>query len=241
MNKAKDKFFIGIMCIILGIVLALQFRIVQDRYLEGAIPSQRALELESELKKIKLEKENLLNELSVYEKRLKEIEETAASENILIKNMKSELEKYKILAGFTTVKGPGVQVVIDDPPKDSQYSSEISTITIRYDLLLSLINVLNAAGAEALSINGQRVLSKTEIHYANNSVTINNIPTVPPFIIKAIGNSDTLESALNFRFGVVWDMRENYGLQVNIKKEDEIIIDRYNDIIKFKYAQPVEE
>lgn len=241
MKKVKDKFFIGFMCIILGIVLALQFRIVQEKYLEGAIPSQRAVELESELIKVKEDKKALLDELSSYEKKLKEIEETAANENILIKNLKDELEKYKILAGFTNVKGRGIQVVIDDPPQDSQFNSEISTITVRYDLLLSTINNLNSAGAEALSINGQRILATTEIHYASNSVIINNVPTAPPFIINAIGNPDTLESALNFRFGIVWDMRENYGLQVNIKKFDELLIPRYNNIIKFRYAESVNE
>jgi len=240
MKNAKDKLFIGIMCILLGIVLALQFRIVQDRILEGTIPGQRALELETELKRVKEEKEALLAEIDDYEKKIKEIEETAASENTLIKNLQNELEKYKIIAGFTNVKGPGIQILVDDPPKEAQFNSDISIITIRYDLLLSLINVLNAAGAEAISINDQRVISTTEIHYANNSVIINNVPTVPPFIIKAIGNPDTLESALNFRFGIVWDMRENYGLIVNINKVDELEILRFNDIIKFRYAKPSE-
>ncbi|MDK2918220.1 MAG: hypothetical protein PWQ37_953 [Candidatus Petromonas sp.] len=241
MIKLKDSFFIGIMCVILGIVLALQFKVVQGSYLDGLIPSQRALELESELKNIKEEKKNLLNELSAYEKKLKEIEEAASKENVLIKNLNKELEKYKMIAGFKNVKGPGIQIIVDDPPKEPGFESEGSIIVYRYDLLLGIINVLNAAGAEAVSINNQRIISTTEIYYANNTVKINSVPTAPPFVITAIGNPDTLESSLNFRFGIVWEMRENYNLQVNIKKIDEVTIGRYNDIVKFRYAKPVDE
>lgn len=241
MKKAKDKFLIGFMCIILGIVLAMQFRIVQGNYLGGAIPSQRALELESELKKIKEEKQNLLSELDLYEKRLRQIEESASKDNVLIKNLNKELEKYKVIAGFESVKGPGIQVVIDDPPRTTELINDYSTISVNYDLLLALINVLNSAGAEAIAINDQRIISTTGILYANSNVKINSVPTSPPYIIKAIGNPDTLESVLNFRFGIVWDMRENYLLQVNIKKMDEIVIPRYNDIVKFRYAKIVNE
>lgn len=241
MNRLKDKIFIGIMCVILGIVLALQFRIVQGNYLEGSIPSQRALELESEIKKIREEKQNLLTELNTYEKKIKEIEETAAKENVLIKNLNKELEKYKIIAGFKNVKGPGIEIVIDDPPKEPGFENEGSIIMYNYDLLLSVINILNASGAEAISINDQRMISTTEIHLAGNSVKINSVPTAPPYVIKAIGNSETLESALNFRYGIISDLRERYNLQVNIKKANELIVPRYNDIVKFRYAESIDE
>ncbi len=241
MKNFKDKFFIGFMCIILGVVISLQFRIVQGSYLEGVIPSQRAIELGSELKKTNEEKQNLIEEINEYEKKMKEIQESASQENQLIKNLNNELEKYKIISGLKTVNGPGVEIVIDDPPRELGYENDGSTIMYRYDLILSVINVLNAAGAEAISINDQRIISTTAIRYASNSVKINTVPTVPPFIIKAIGNPETLESALNFRFGIVWEMRENYNLQVNIQKLDDLIIERYNEVIKFRYAEPNDE
>ncbi len=241
MKQIKDKFFIGIMSIILGIVISVQFRIVQTNFLEGVIPSQRAIELESELKKISEEKKNLMEELNNYEKKIKEIQESASQENELIKNLNKELEKYKIISGFKTVTGPGVQIVIDDPPSELGFENDGSIIMYRYDLLLSVINVLNSAGAEAISINDQRIISNTAIRYASNSVKINNMSTAPPFVIKAIGNPETLESALNFRFGIVWEMRENYNLHVNIKKMDELVIERYNEVIKFTHAQSKDE
>jgi uncharacterized protein YlxW (UPF0749 family) len=237
----KDKALLGFMCAILGIVLALQFRIVQANYLEGGVPSQRLLELKGELKKAQEEKQTLTEELYSYEQKLKEIEESASEGSAIIKRLNEELEKYKVIGGFTRVKGPGIEVIIDDPPKELGYDVDGSVIMYRYDYLLRIINYLNSAGAEAISINGQRIIANTEIQLAGNSLQINSVPTAPPIVIKTIGDADTLKSALDWRYGIVGEMREILNLQVDIKKLDELEIDRYNDVVKYKLAKPVDE
>lgn len=242
MKNIKGQLAVGIVCIVLGLVLAMQFRSVQNNYLEGIAPSQKAQELAGELKKIREEKQQLINEVNLLESKIKDIEEAESKEDVLVKNISAELEKYKIISGVRSVKGPGVVIVVDDPPRDPDFPSDVSVIMYNYDLLLSLINKLNDAGAEAITINEQRIVSRTEISLAGSNVNINSVPTAPPFIIKAIGNPDTLESTLNIRFGIVDQMRsDRYNLQISIKKQDEIIIPRYNEIIKFRYAKPVEE
>lgn len=241
MKSFKDKILLGIMCTILGIVLAIQFRIVQGNYLDGRIPSQRALELKIELKKVQEEKQNLMTELDKYMSNLKEIEESASEDSAIIKRLNEELEKYKNIGGFTRVKGPGIEVIIDDPVEDLEFQNDGSIIMANYDYLLRIINYLNSAGAEAISINDQRIIANTEIQLAGSSLRINSIPTAPPYIIKAIGDPDTLKSSLDWRFGIVSEMREYWNLQVDLKKVDEIVIERYNDIIKFKHAEPADE
>lgn len=240
MKSFKDKALLGFMCAILGVVLALQFRIVQANYLDGGIPSQRLLELKSELKNAQEEKNNLTEELDSYIEKLNKIEESASKDSAIIKRLNEELEKYKEIGGFTRVKGPGIEVIIDDPPKDLGFDLDGSIIMYRYDLLLQIINFLNSAGAEAIEINGQRIIASTEIQLAGQSLQINSIPTAPPIIIKAIGDADTLKSVLDWRYGIVGQMRE-LNLQVDIKKLDELEIDRYNDIVKYKLAKPVDE
>jgi uncharacterized protein YlxW (UPF0749 family) len=96
------------------------------------------------------------------------------------------------------------------------------------------------AGAEAISINGQRMIVTTEISLAGDNVNINTVPTAPPYIIKAIGNPDTIESTLTIRFGIIEQMK-SYGLRINIEKKKEIEIPRYSGIIKYRYAEPVAE
>ena len=111
---------------------------------------------------------------------------------------------------------------------------------VRSDLLLSLINKLKDAGAEAISINGQRIIARTEISLAGDNVNINTVPTAPPYTIKAIGNPDTVEGTLNIRYGIVEVMRNNYGLQVSIAKQEEIEIPRYSGVLRYLYAKPVD-
>jgi uncharacterized protein YlxW (UPF0749 family) len=243
MKKMKGQLAVGIVCVVLGLVLALQFRSVQSN-LEGIAPAQKAQELAGELKKVREEKKQLMNEVNLLESKIKEIEKAESKEDVLVKSISAELEKYKIISGLRSVKGPGVVVVVDDPPaKDMDYSSDdVSMIMYNYDLLLSLINKLNDAGAEAISINEQRIVSRTEISLAGSNVNINSVPTAPPFVIKAIGNPDTLESTLNIRFGIIDQMRsDHYNLRVSVKKQKELTIPRYNEIIKFRYAKPVED
>ncbi|WP_129596430.1 DUF881 domain-containing protein [Anaerophilus nitritogenes] len=242
MKKVKAQLAIGGICIILGLVITLQFRTVQNNILGGIASGQKAQELAVELKKAREEKDALIGEVNSLEAKLKEIEEAESKEDVLVKSISAELEKYKIFSGLRQVKGPGVVIVIDDPPADPEFPSNTSVIMYNFDLLLSLINRLNDAGAEAISINGQRIVSRTEISLAGNNVNINSVPTAPPFEIKAIGNAETLESALNIRFGIVEQMKsDNYNLLVSVKKKDEIVIPRYNEVIKFRYAKPVED
>lgn len=237
----KTNIMIGLVCVVLGIVFALQYKAVNDSYLEGLFPSQRALQLEAELGKVLEEKETLQNQLLEFEQELRSIQESESKENAVLKNLNEEILKYRLFGGFEDVQGQGLQITVDDPPKEMGFASgDGSVIMYNYDLLLSVINGLNAAGAEAISINGQRIIATTEIHLAGNNLNINNVPTAPPFVIKAIGNADTLEASLNIRFGIVWEMRENYKLQVNLKKFDTLYIEKYKDVVKFRYAKPVE-
>ena len=238
--KNKGYLSVGVVALIIGLLLSMQIKNIQGNYTGGLVPFQKAQGIANELKKVRAEKNILAEELANLEAKIKEIEDSEASEDILFRNIASELEKYKMLAGVTTVEGPGVLVTIDDPPQEDTFFNDASVIMYNYDLLLLLINKLKDAGAEAISINEQRIIAITEINLAGSNVNINSVPTAPPFIIKAIGNPDTMEATLNIRFGIVDQMTNRYNLQVLVEKEDDIVIPRYNDILKFRYAMPVE-
>lgn len=237
MKDLKGKIAFGILCAILGFSISLQFKTVKGNT-GGLLSTQKAQQLALELKELRTEKAALTEELTEWEIRLKEYEISEADESFIIKNLNKDLEKYQIISGYKNVEGPGIVVTIDDPVQEYLGQSSDSFIMYNYDLLLGIINKLNGAGAEAISINDQRYTSITEIYYISNSVLINSMPAIPPFTIKAVGNPESLEAALNIRFGIVQEMREMYNLQVTIKKENNIVIPRYNRTINFKYAKP---
>lgn len=238
-KKNKNYLLIGIIGIILGIIISVQFRVVQGNFLEGSNPFTRLQELSNAYNTVLTERDVLLSEIDEYQKKLSEIESDASRDNILVKNISSQLEEYKLLGGFLDVHGEGVQIILDNPAKDISQSSDVDII-YEYDLINILVNELNAAGAEAISINDERIISISEIRTAGNAVVINKVPQYPPFIIKVIGSKNTLEGAVNQRFGIVSTLRE-MGYFVEVKKSDQIEILKYNGIIEFNYAKTLKK
>jgi len=233
----KDKIWIGTACVILGVFIAFQMKFIQGTYLNGSTPTQKTTEILNEMAAVKAEKESLIEEVESLEKQLEDIQESASGESAVIKNLTDELNKYKAFSGMTKVSGQGVLVTIDNPPADNSYGLEVN-IAYDYKLLLELLNELNSAGAEAISINEQRMINSTEVRLAGTKVNVNTIPISPPFVIKAIGNSGTLDGALNQRFGIVANLRD-MGYYVEVKAIENVEIPAYNGTLKFKYATTV--
>jgi len=230
----KDYLWIGLICVILGIILAQQAKIIQRDMLDGLSPRQKSGELVSELQKVRDEKQVLLDQITALEERIRDIESSESNENVLIKSLNEDLERYKMFAGLSDVEGQGIVITIDNPPVDMNYAYEANFV-YDYHLLLSLVNELNAAGAEAISINEQRVTGTSEIRTAGNSININLIPQQAPFVVKAIGSSDTLDGAVNQRFGIVSQIRDKRYL-IEVKKSDTVKISKFNGVVDFRHA-----
>ena len=240
MKNIKEKIAIAVICGILGLVISMQIKSVQEVAEGGFLSTQQAQRLTVELRNLREEKQQLSEELTDFENRLRDYEISEADENLMISNLKNDLLRYQLLAGYIEGKGPGIVIEVDDPPAAFNQQESDSFIMYNYDILLAIINTLNAAGSEAIAINDQRYVSTTEIYYSNNALYINDTATTPPYTIKAIGNPETLEAALNMRYGVVWDMRNYYNLRVNVQKEEEVLMPRYNRVYEFEYAKPLE-
>ena len=239
MKIGKDQLMIGLICIVLGIFVAIQFKTVQKNVLQGLSPIQKSTQLVTELTKLKNERDLLQSEVETLDARLKEIEETESRGSVLIKNLNEDLNKYKALSGLVDVAGQGIEVLIDNPQRsiDSAYESNL---VYDYELILSMVNELNAAGAEAISINDQRVLSTTEIRAAGENINVNKIPQNLPLVIRAIGNNVTLENAITNRMGIVSELRDRKYI-VEVKRMEKVTILKYAGAVEFRYANIVQQ
>ncbi len=101
-----------------------------------------------------------------------------------------------------------------------------------------IVNELNNAGAEAISINGQRILGTTAITCSGTVITINGVKLSSPFKINAIGNPESL-SGIN-RNGGCLDYMQDTGVIVNIEKANNVTVEKYSGIINSKYMKTVE-
>ena len=130
--------------------------------------------------------------------------------------------------GKTDVQGEGIEVTL----KDSN-DEEISRITA--DDLILIVNSLKTAGAEAISINDERIINMSDIVDINQSfIKINGQRILSPYIIKAIGNQSYLESSLISNGGPVDEMKK-IGQNVSVTKSNKVIVPKYNKEIKIKY------
>ena len=143
-------------------------------------------------------------------------------------------------AGVVALQCPGVIVTIDDSKRSSKPGENPNLYLIHDDDILKVINELWAAGAEAVSINEQRLIASSEIRCAGPTLSVNNTRYSPPYDIRVIGDPQTLENALKMRGGVV-ETLQFWGIQVNIKKQEIVDIPAYKGSFHFEYAKPVKE
>ncbi len=124
-------------------------------------------------------------------------------------------------AGTVPVRGPGVRVVADDAPGADSARNEVLDSDLQ-----KLVNGLWKAGAEAISINGQRLTNLSTIRLAGTAITVNAHSLRRPYVISAIGNKDTLPARFaETSSGQAWlDLQREVGLQLSITPEPSLLI-----------------
>lgn len=238
MKNIKQYIALTLVSIFLGIILSIQFKTVNKTLGEGTLPTQRAQQLALELKKAQNERDTQSHMIEELENKIKQYEKGEVDKNVYAENLYNDTMKYRMLAGYLDVEGPGIVLEINDPPVDLQYGEGFG-IDDDLSLILQVISNLNAADAEAISINDQRYTAFTEIEKAGNHIEINGVSTNSPIVIKAVGNPQTLESALNFKGGLVQQLRD-YDYLVHLNQEVKVMIPKYRKIKEFIYSSPVE-
>ena len=137
--------------IILGILISLQVKVL-NRENNGMTTSKKGQELSIELKRLKKEEKELNMEIKAIKDNIDRYKKSEGSSAL-----KEELKEYETLAGYNNVEGEGIEIIIEDK-EGSQ--NNYSNIVYNYDLFLSMINKLNSAQANAISINGERIINE---------------------------------------------------------------------------------
>lgn len=223
--------------IVMGFMLSMQFKTVQGQSKPQLSSNNARIEdLTQQLKNTQDEKSALKQQVDDLNQKLNSYINSASKYDTTIKNLQEDTEKYKIIAGLTDMKGPGVIVTLNDSDIQPKDGEDPNMFLVHDEDLLKVVNELKAGGAEAISINGQRLITTTEIRCVGPTININSTRYAPPYVIKAIGNPDTLQAALNLKGGIV-DTLKYYGIKVDIQTSNSIIVPKYSDPIRFNYAK----
>ncbi|MDP4152649.1 MAG: DUF881 domain-containing protein [Bacillota bacterium] len=241
-KKAAGRFGMFLITLIFGFLVMLQFKSVkieQQSTLDSV--TLRANELQTQLNKQKDTNEKLYKEILEYKDQLYQFRDEAAKSGNYASALSNQLQKVELTAGITAVKGPGVTVTMTEDPN---YQVNVENVDPSYTIIhdddvLKVLNELRDAGAEALSVNGERILATSEIRCAGSTISVNNNRYSAPFIITAIGDPDNLKSALSMRYGVI-EILKQWGITVDVKTHEDVEVPAYAGPIQYKYAKPVE-
>ncbi|MDQ0203484.1 DUF881 domain-containing protein [Pectinatus haikarae] len=223
LSRKYNRISIILACFLLGFMLAIQFHSTQNS-LKYSTQYQRTEELSQRLLATEKERDSLKKQNQKY-----------------TQDKNGGLTDAQIIeAGASEVSGPGLVVTVEDSSKKTATDENANLYIIHDEDMLRIINELRAAGAEAISINGQRVVATTEIRCAGPTVSVNNERSAPPFVIKAIGDADTLENAMKMRGGVI-DTLSVWGIKIDIAKKTQMLLPAYSKGVDFKYTELVEK
>ena len=149
---------------------------------------------------------NLESETAAQEERLalirqetETIIQQSSSGESQLTELQNELALQQIRAGITALEGPGITIRLDDNHAGlaAAPNDDPNRYVIHYENLLYIVNDLRNAGAEGISINGQRIVVSSEIRCVGNVIMVNTTRLAPPFEISAIGHPDDLEEAIS--------------------------------------------
>lgn len=235
---------VALICFILCFLITLQVRTINQSE-SDILRLKNENELRDEINEWKDLYETATYKIKDLENKTNEYKTNATTRDKTLALLNDEIEDLKILAGLTELKGSGIIVTLDDTRAINQIAADAgfydpNVYVIHDSDILLVINELRAAGAEAISVNGQRITTATEIRCVGPVIQINGIRLTAPFKISAIGAPDLLASSLKLRGGII-DSIEQADIDVLIEKSDSIIIPKSEGVIEYKYATPVEE
>ena len=224
MKSRSAQLSLTIVCFILGLLLVAQFR--TQRMTDSSLLSASSADQLVIISSLVENNGRLREEMETLEEQLSEYQQ--ATGRAVLEALVEELNKVRIINGLAEVSGPGIEVSLDGP---------IGVLDLQ-----DLINELRNAGAEALTINGERLTLYSVIASPEDGgMTVNGVELSRPYVLQAIGDPETMETALLRSGGLIATLERNYeGLAVSVVKRERMILPVYKGAVEFVYASPVE-
>ncbi|PWD52519.1 hypothetical protein C8046_11305 [Serinibacter arcticus] len=147
-----------------------------------------------------------------------------------------------LAVGQEPVRGGGISVSLSDAPSTSS-SDNLDDLVVHQQDLQSVINAMWLGGADAVSVQGQRIVATSAVRCVGNVLLLHGRTYSPPYVIEAIGDPESLVDAVESDPGVQLYLRyvDAYGLGWSLAEEDELDLPAYTGTRTLTYATPVKE
>ncbi len=228
-NKKKIAIALGVTCFALTLGIAIQLNTVNS--ISTALSQNYELNtLRTDVLRAKEKYENMYRDLEEEEEKLDAVRQDSIKNNGDLESVESQIQEGEKILGLTEVEGAGIEIILDDSELSPEEVLDPNSLLVHDFYLLYIVNELKNAGAEAISINDQRITTTTGIVCGGNIVEINGQKVGAPFTIKAIGLPEQL-AAID-RPGGYLDALRAITLEVEFEKKDSVTIPKYTGVMK---------
>jgi uncharacterized protein YlxW (UPF0749 family) len=228
---------ITVLSIILGMLLAVSLK-TQQRVVMDSGGSTRPQAMLDRIRDLNRQNRDYKQQVDVLQHKLSDIQRKLSSGSTSSAVLNQELQDSKFKAGLSAAEGPGIILTLKDSPQKNTDDAPKIDLIIHDSDIRNFINELVIAGAEAISVNDQRITFRSAIRCVGPVVLVNDNEVAAPYEIKAIGDPRTLEGALRLPQGLVDSFPDQQ--MVNIKQENHIVVPAYIGDKPLKWAKPTE-
>ncbi|HEU5299514.1 MAG TPA: DUF881 domain-containing protein [bacterium] len=201
------------------------------------VPSQRLEELGFMLREMERNRGALEQQIFQLRTQLHAYEQGAAQGRDQLEALGQQLERLRGLSGHTHLAGPGVIVELDDSPLPLRPGDDPNTVILHYTDLQGVVNDLYASGAEAVAINGERIISLTGLNCVGTTIIANAKRLAPPYRVTAVGPPDEMAAYVERADGGVQALRA-FAFPAKITKAVRVGVPAYRGTFRFTHARP---
>lgn len=187
---------------------------------------------------LELEQAELKRQVSTLRKELDVRQQRAVANTDSLEGVRSELVAQKARAGLIALRGQGIVVRLDDSPRTM--SGNAADLLIHDFDLRDVVTVLWLAGAEAISVNGERIVYSTSIYCVGSTIMVNDTRLSPPYEVTAIGDAVALQDYVG-NPGYLGDLKarsERHGVRLEVIRADSLTVPAYQGSVSLRFAQP---
>lgn len=230
---------VALASVFLGILVSVQFRVQTSHNRAITSPTDQHIYIKS----LEDQVHGLSEELRSARDQVMTLEKNAGSDGKMqLQEMSKALLDARIRAGLVALKGPGTMVTLSDSPRNVGPNEDPYSFIVHDVDLLALTNELWAAGAEAVSVNDQRVVNRTAIRCVGPAILVNNVQLASPFVVRAIGPAHDMEGGMRMPGGFLDSMALliRSGGEVKVTQAREVVVPAFDGPMTFRSAVPAE-
>jgi uncharacterized protein YlxW (UPF0749 family) len=205
-RKFSKSIIFSLVFLVLGFMLSYSYSLSQSQGRSGNYTGGAFFEQEDQYRKELIEQQErnkaLREELEEKQAAVQEFEHAFSEGESKNTDYAEEAEALRRSLGLLPVEGGGLAVTLQDGEYDPD-SVNPNDYIVHESHIFQVINELYISGAEAISINGQRIHANSHIVCTGPVITVDGVQYPAPFTIAAIGKSDVLASSMKLAGGVM--------------------------------------